>query len=544
MIGRLSSAPVAADSRDPTIRAVRVTAGALCVLGAVILVVEFARYLSVFPGPVTLAVVLEVPLLAIGFSVFRRLRPIRPPALIWSCAALVWGATAATGCALLANQGLTSVWAKTEGVGFASNWSASLSAPLNEEVLKLCGVIMVVLAAPHAIRGPLDGMIYGALTGLGFQVVENVTYGLDSIAQTGATDPGQAVASSAVARVITTGIGSHWTMTAVAGAGIGFLVIRERRREGGALAIICLLAAMAMHALFDAPHPALLLKVIVNFLIVGAAYLVLRESYMANAREVAAACVASGTISPAEAASAISRRSRRRDLLRARPGPQRDRVLARQRRVLATIEDEIARREATEPLLGERRAGIRLRLRTARLARADVAAACPATRTLLPHPRDRGNRGAEEHQVEDDLQGHGDARELARGVHVAEAHGRERAHGEVQAVGLGMQANELPGYLGHCDVSVGEEEDGEAQQQDQRPHARSLTGAQQPGDAQHDEYAKHPQPDPEQQRPGRLVFRPGHGQHVVDDRYDRNESGRARSLPQWPVIGHRPPRPR
>ncbi len=360
MIGPLNSAPIAAEPRDPTIRAVRLTAAALCVLGAVILSVEFARYLSVFPGPAALAVVLELPLLVVGFLVFRRLRPIRAPALVWSGAALVWGATAATGCALLANQGLIALWAKTEGVGFASNWSASLSAPLNEEVLKLCGVIMVVLAAPQAIRGPLDGMIYGALTGLGFQVVENVTYGLDAIAQSGATDPDQAVASSAVVRVGTTGIGSHWAMTAVAGAGIGFLVIRQRRREGVALAIICLLAAMAMHLLFDAPHPAEPIKVVVNFLIVSVLYFLLRDSYVANAREVAAACAASGTISPAEGASAVSRRSRRRDLLRARPGPQRDRVRARQREVLAIVEDEIARREATEPLVGERGAGLRL----------------------------------------------------------------------------------------------------------------------------------------------------------------------------------------
>jgi protease PrsW len=352
MIARPSNSALAANASDPSIRAVRITAAALCVLGAAILGVEFARYLPVFPGPATLAVVLELPLLVVGFLVFRLLRPIRAPALIWSGAAMVWGATAATGFALIANQGLISLWAKTEGVGFASNWSASLSAPLNEEVFKLCGVIMVVLAAPLMIKGPLDGMVYGALTGLGFQVVENVTYGLDSIVQSGATDPVRAVTSSVLLRVGTTGIGSHWTMTAVAGTGIGFLVSRQRRQEGVALAITCLVAAMAMHLLFDAPHPDILVKVAVNFLIVSVLYVLLRDSYMANAREVAAACAASGTVSPPEAASAISRRSRRRDLRRAPPGPERDRVLARQRNVLAIVEDEIARREATEPLLG------------------------------------------------------------------------------------------------------------------------------------------------------------------------------------------------
>jgi protease PrsW len=352
MIARPSNSPLTANPSDPSILAVRLTAAALCVLGTVILGVEFARYLPVFPGAATLAVVLELPLLVVGFLVFRRLRPIRPPALIWSGAALVWGATAAAGCALLANQGLIALWAKTEGIGFASNWSASLSAPLNEEILKLCGVIMVVLAAPNQIRGPLDGMIYGALTGLGFQVIENVTYGLDNILQSGATDPVRAVTNSVVLRVGTTGIGSHWTMTAVAGAGIGFLASRERRREGVVLAILCLLAAIAMHVLFDAPHPAILVKVVVNFLIVGVLYLLLRESYLANAREVIAACAASGTVSPGEAASALSRRSRRLQWRRAQAGAPRDAVLARQRQVIAIVEDEVAQRAATEPLLG------------------------------------------------------------------------------------------------------------------------------------------------------------------------------------------------
>jgi protease PrsW len=352
MTARPNSVPIANEPGDPSIRAVRITAAALCVLGAVILGVEFSRYVSVFPGGTALAAVLEFPLLVVGFFVFRLLRPIRSPDLIWSGAALVWGATAATGCALLANQGLIGLWAKTEGVGFASNWSAPLSAPLNEEVLKLCGVIMVVLAAPNRIRGPLDGMIYGALTGLGFQVVENVTYGLDNILQSGATDPFRAVTNSVLVRVGTTGIGSHWTMTAVAGAGIGFLVSRERRREGVVLAIVCLLAAMAMHLLFDAPHPAVVVKVAVNFLIVGVLYTLLRESYMSSAREAVAACAASGTVSPGEAASALGRQSRRRQRRRAQPGAQRDRVLARQREVLAIVEDETARLEATKSLLG------------------------------------------------------------------------------------------------------------------------------------------------------------------------------------------------
>ena len=116
--------------------------------------------------------------------------------------------------------------------------------------------MLIVLAAPRVIRGPLDGMIYGALVGLGFQVMENVTYSLNFIPLTGATNPGAAVALSAVLRVGLTGLGSHWAMTAVAGAGVGYLAARGLR--GGALpAAACLAAAMGMHLLFDAPGPDL-----------------------------------------------------------------------------------------------------------------------------------------------------------------------------------------------------------------------------------------------------------------------------------------------
>ena len=328
-----------------SIRTVRITAGALCVTGTVILVWEFFRYLQVFPGPVLLAVILEVPLLVIGFWLLRLLRPARSPEFVWSVAAVIWGGTAAAGCALIANQGLLSLWAKTAGVRFAQNWSDSLSAPLNEEVFKLCGVIMIVLAAPKLIKGPLDGLIFGALTGLGFQAVENVTYGLDNIMQQGATDPDHAVTSSWLLRVGSTAIGSHWTMTAVAGTGIGFLIMYSRagrRRPGLLLALGFLIAAMAMHLLFDAPHPAIEIKVAIDFLIVGLLYLQLRGSYLTRAQGVLDSYAKSGLIPPGAAATLLSRRSRRRELRLVPPGPERESVPAWHDRILERVDDDVA----------------------------------------------------------------------------------------------------------------------------------------------------------------------------------------------------------
>jgi protease PrsW len=338
-----------------SIRVVRVSAAVLCIFGTVVLAWQFFRYLLVFPSGAVLAVALELPVLLIGFAAFRLLRPVRPPPLLWSAAALVWGATAAAGCALLANRGLTGLWAKSEGVGFASNWSAALSAPLNEEVLKVCGVVLVALAAPQAINGPLDGLIYGALTGLGFQVTENIIYGLNNIVLSGATNPARAVLNSALIRVGTTGLGSHWAMTAVAGAGIGYLVAHSRRnsrryarsqaapRRGGVLpAVACLVTAMGMHLLFDAPLVSVEIEVGVNFVIVATLYLLLRCSFMRRARDLLVAKAAAGIIGQPEQESVLSRRRRRGELRCAASPDERGRLRQRQQGILAELESEAA----------------------------------------------------------------------------------------------------------------------------------------------------------------------------------------------------------
>jgi protease PrsW len=327
---------------DNSVRAVRLAAVTLCIFGAAVVGWHYYRFWLVFPGPTALAAVLELPLLLIGFWLLRLLHPVRPPPLIWSWAAAVWGATAAVGCALLANQGLIALWAKGAGVKFASSWSASLSAPLNEEIFKACGVVMIVLAAPNVIQGPLDGMVFGAITGLGFQVVENVIYGLNNIVQSAAINPAQAIRSSLLVRVGQAALGSHWAMTAVAGAGIGYLIWHARGRSRSVLpGIACLAGAMAMHVLFDAPQPDLPVKVIVNLIIVTALYMLVSNSYLARARQA----IATGTvtaISPAQASTTLSRVHRRRELRLAPPGAERDLVQARQQETLAKIDAEAA----------------------------------------------------------------------------------------------------------------------------------------------------------------------------------------------------------
>ncbi|SCE07079.1 Protease prsW family protein [Streptomyces sp. SolWspMP-sol7th] len=113
------------------------------------------------------------------------------------------------------------MWSRTAGVDFASSWGAALTAPLNEEGIKTAGIVLLGVAFPARMRGPLDGWVLGALVGLGFQMAENWTYALNGIVGTGGTTPGDAALQSVVGRVLYTGLGSHWTMSAVAGTGCG-----------------------------------------------------------------------------------------------------------------------------------------------------------------------------------------------------------------------------------------------------------------------------------------------------------------------------------
>ncbi|MGS2586027.1 PrsW family intramembrane metalloprotease [Streptomyces hebeiensis] len=262
--------------------------GGLCLLGALLTLVEFAAVIRVFSGPASLALLLLLFTVGIGVAVLGRVRPFRPPPRAWAWSGVAWGATAAAGCAIVANTGLQGIWAKTTGIAFASRWAAALTAPLNEELFKLAGVALIALGARSRVRGPLDGFFLGAFTGLGFQVVENWTYAMNSVLMGGGVDGSADVLRSFLTRVLVTGLGTHWALSAVAGTAVGILLAHDDRRRRAGPAVLCVLTAMGMHALFDAPvltsAAGIVAKVALNFLIAAGFYLTLRHRARRRAR--------------------------------------------------------------------------------------------------------------------------------------------------------------------------------------------------------------------------------------------------------------------
>lgn len=167
-------------------------------------------------------------------------------------AAFLYGGVVATfAMATYANNAVISLWGKTNGQQFAADWAAALTAPFIEELAKASGLVLLLLLAPRLIRTAFDGLIVGAFLGLGFQIFEDVIYGVHSAYGNFGVDAVGTTYTTAVMRVFT-GLTAHWVYSAIFCAGLIYLIGRpdEPRRVGRGL--LYMLAAMAMHGLWDA----------------------------------------------------------------------------------------------------------------------------------------------------------------------------------------------------------------------------------------------------------------------------------------------------
>ncbi|MEO8797313.1 MAG: PrsW family intramembrane metalloprotease [Polyangiaceae bacterium] len=137
--------------------------------------------------------------------------------------AFIWGAFFATlGGGIMSSIGegvANTMTHKTMTAASLDAFGAEILAPICEEGFKGLGVGIIALGSAvwlHELDGPLDGVIYGGIVGLGFTLTEDILYVATQYAKAGLAG----FASLLVLRTIFLGL-SHCTFTACTGLGFG-----------------------------------------------------------------------------------------------------------------------------------------------------------------------------------------------------------------------------------------------------------------------------------------------------------------------------------
>jgi len=252
--------------------------------------------------------------------------------------AFVWGGFAATGAmAANANDAILALYAKTFGQVWALNWGAGLAAPFTEEWAKGSGLLLLIALAPRQVRTAFDGFILGAFIGLGFQIIEDVSYAMTSAgSQFGANQIGASV-GTIVLRMVS-GVAAHILYTAIFGAGLVYLLGRpaEPRKVGRGLLLVAI--PMLLHGTWDSlgaiagPSELKMIGLLIVAIVVALAILV--QVYKVTVtrerdfvRDVMAPEQARNVITPAELdAMAGNRKARKAYRKAARKGQERKRA--------------------------------------------------------------------------------------------------------------------------------------------------------------------------------------------------------------------------
>ncbi len=229
--------------------------------------------------------------------------------------AFLWGAVVVAGIGVTASPAMAGIVDSILGEGL-SGWTSALAAPLTEEPLKMLGVAALAMIPGAHVRTTLDGLFYGLIVGLGFQVTESFLFTVNVAASRGGAL--EFVYAMVIVRGVIGGLWNHPTFSGVAGAGVGYFVSSPKPLPwrvfvaGGSLAV-----AMFFHGLFDSPLLAgldglgVIIKGIPILVILIVVLVVARRHERERFEFVAAAQIDPDLISEAER-HALSSHSRRR----------------------------------------------------------------------------------------------------------------------------------------------------------------------------------------------------------------------------------------
>jgi RsiW-degrading membrane proteinase PrsW (M82 family) len=201
----------------------------------------------IFLGTATLATLISLPVLAL-LRLLDRLEREPVPLFV---GAVLWGAIIGTGLSGLLNSlggavlasrfRLTGEEAQSQGQFL----TATLVAPPVEEALKGLGIILLLWFLRAEFDNLRDGLIYGALVGLGFNIAETALYVMQGFLESGSAPLGQQLA----VRFVFFGLNGHLIFSALFGAGLGLARQTARRWVRLAAPIVGYLLAVFAHAL-------------------------------------------------------------------------------------------------------------------------------------------------------------------------------------------------------------------------------------------------------------------------------------------------------
>lgn len=337
---------------------------------------EQLSYLGSLPGAWLLSIVLLAATAIPAGIIIYRVDQFEPEPASLIAVALLWGGIVALTFAAITNSYALSFLQHVLPATTLDSWGAAIVAPINEEFYKGAGLVIIYLMARAEFEGLMDGLVYGAMIGLGFQVVENVQYFVHAASESGAGQLGPVV-SMYFLRVVLAGLYSHTLFSGFMGFGFAYAVTRREASRRRRLSVAALFVALAWgaHFVWNSPWLESLMgrgggSFILVFLVKGVPFLVFlvfltvvarRREGQAFARLVAAE-VGTDVLNEAEVRILKSGRKRRaalRQIKRSKGAGARRlfKRLQREQMNLALVHTKV--RESDHPALEAQRDAIR-----------------------------------------------------------------------------------------------------------------------------------------------------------------------------------------
>jgi protease PrsW len=172
--------------------------------------------------------------------------------------AFLWGAlVAAVGSYFVSGE---IYWIVTTSLSASENLTeylmAVVTAPYVEELAKAAGLLAIIAFFRKEFNNVTDGIVYGALVGLGFSVTENILY----LGWAHMEEGTEGFALLFYTRVVLGGLG-HATYSALAGAGFGYAREDSSTKVRLGAPLLGLVFAMAGHSAWNGVFALLLVAV-------------------------------------------------------------------------------------------------------------------------------------------------------------------------------------------------------------------------------------------------------------------------------------------